>query len=259
MKAVILAGGLGTRMREETEFKPKPMVEIGGRPVLWHIMRMLSDQGIKEFVILGGYRVSVIKDYFANLLPQLYDFTVERGVLTIHSESEPEESSWKVSVVDTGLETQTAGRLLRAREQIGDSPFLLTYGDGLANITLADLLAHHGAHKRPATMTVFQPQNRFGVVQFGADARVEKFKEKPRMSDHINIGFFILEPEVWTHLTADEPFEEGPLRSLSASSSLTAFEHSGFWEPMDTYREYVAMNTLWDQGRAPWATWTSRK
>jgi glucose-1-phosphate cytidylyltransferase len=259
MKAVILAGGLGTRMREETEFKPKPMVEIGGRPVLWHIMRMLSDQGIKEFVILGGYRVSAIKDYFANLLPQLYDFTVEHGALTIHSDSEPEETSWRVSVVDTGLETQTAGRLLRAKEHIGDDPFLLTYGDGLADINFENLLAHHVSHKRPATMTVFQPQNRFGVVQIGADAKVEKFKEKPRMSDYINIGYFILNHDVWSHITADEPFEEGPLKSLSVSGSLTAFEHSGFWEPMDNYREYVAMNTLWDQSRAPWATWMFRK
>ena len=255
MKAVILAGGLGTRMREETEFKPKPMVEIGGRPVLWHLMKIFSDQGIREFVVLGGYKVEVIKEYFLNISAHVSDFTVHRGMVEIHAEGPLEEETWKVTVVDTGPDTLTAGRLTRARNLIGDEPFICTYGDGLADVSVSNLLTTHSQSGAAVTMTVFRPENRFGVVQLDDSSRVVSFKEKPRMSDLINIGFFVCGPEIWNYLKSDEPLEENPLRELSDGGKLGAHIHEGFWMPMDTYREYSVLSDLWKRGKAPWATW----
>ena len=255
MKAVILAGGLGTRLAEETELKPKPMVEIGGKPVLWHIMKVLSHQGITEFVILGGYRVEAIKHYFLNLASNLYDFTVSGSGLEIHGLEKTNEQSWKVTVVDTGPETLTAGRLLAARRYIGDEDFICTYGDGLADIDLSKLILRHKTSGRVATMTVFRPENRFGVVEFDETFKVRAFREKPQMTDWINIGFFILSSGVWSFLTRDEAFEEAPLRELSESGELSANTHEGFWMPMDTFREYSHLNSMWRQGNAPWRIW----
>lgn len=254
MKAVILAGGLGTRMREETEFKPKPMVEIGGRPVLWHLMKIFSSQGIKEFVVLGGYKVEVIKEYFLNISANVSDFTVQNGEVVIHGQGPLEEDSWRVTVVDTGAETLTAGRLLKARHLIGDEPFVCTYGDGLADVEVRALLQKHENSNLGATMTIFQPENRFGVVQV-EEGRVISFKEKPKMTDRINIGFFVFEPVIWDYLRQDEALEDSPLRRLSEDGALGAYEHPGFWMPMDTFREYSALSEMWKLGRAPWATW----
>ena len=255
MKAVILAGGLGTRMREETEFKPKPMVEIGGKPVLWHIMKILSSQGISEFVILGGYRVEYIKQYFLNLTANLYNFTVQGSSIEIHSKTDQAERLWRVTVVDTGLETLTAGRLMAAREFIGEEDFICTYGDGLADINLNQLLSRHRDSGRIATMTVFQPENRFGVVEFSEDFAVNSFKEKPQMTDWINIGYFVFSRGIWDFLLRDEPLEEAPLRALSERKELSANTHDGFWMPMDTFREYSHLNSLWSAGKAPWMVW----
>lgn len=242
-------------MREETEFKPKPMVDIGGKPVLWHIMKILSSQGISEFIILGGYKVEYIKQYFLNLTANLYNFTVHGSSIEIHTKSEQSERSWRVTVVDTGLETLTAGRLIAAREIIGDEDFICTYGDGLADINLGKLLSLHRDSGRIATMTVFQPENRFGVVEFSEDHTVNSFKEKPQMTDWINIGYFVFTPGVWNYLLRNEPLEEAPLRALAERRELSANTHEGFWMPMDTFREYSLLNSLWSAGKAPWMVW----
>jgi glucose-1-phosphate cytidylyltransferase len=255
MKAVILAGGLGTRMREETEFRPKPMVEIGGKPVLWHLMKILSKQGIREFIILAGYRVDYIKNYFLDFSAHLNDFTIENGTVHFHNENTTDEKHWKISVLDTGVETLTSERILKAKSKIGSDAFICTYGDGLANIDITKLLENHRAGGRIASMTVYQPENRFGVVEFDHSNQVNAFKEKPKMTDWINIGFFVFEPGIWNYLKPGVPLEEDPLKNLSDDKQLTANTHEGFWMPMDTYREYVALSDLWTKGQAPWATW----
>jgi glucose-1-phosphate cytidylyltransferase len=254
LKAVILAGGLGTRMKEETEFRPKPMVEIGGRPVIWHIMRGLSQQGVTDFVVLGGYKVDIIKNYFLNLGANTHDFTLEAGNIKLHN-LDASTSNWKVTVVDTGEETLTAGRLKLAREFIGEDPFLCTYGDGLANVPIDKLIWSHEKSGKSATLTVYQPENRFGVLGINEIGEVVSFKEKPKMNDWINIGFFIFEPQIWDYLSHDEPLEESPLKNLVDAQQLNAFMHNGFWLPMDTYREYLLLSRLWKEGSAPWKIW----
>jgi len=255
LKAVIFAGGLGTRMREETDLKPKPMVEIGGMPVLWHLMKIYSHQGIKDFVILSGYKSEVIKSYFANLNLHSRDFTITTGenssieYLSGHSED------WRVTVLDTGMETLTGERLLRAKEVIGNQAFHCTYGDGLAQIDLALLEKAHRDSGKVATMTVTKPSNRYGVVEFDSQGLVLAFREKPKMEDWINMGFFVFEPQVFNHLKRGEMLEDGALHRLAGAGEMKVNPFSGFWEPMDTFREYKMLNGLWDAGEAPWKIW----
>ena len=258
MKVVILAGGLGTRMREETEFRPKPMVDIGGKPVLWHIMKLFAHHGYNEFIILTGYKSEVVKEYFFNYQLRNYDISLTLGnreSVTFHGEQG--ESDWKVSVIYTGLEAPTGERLLRAREHIGDETFLCTYGDSVSDVNVSELVRHHRDWGGVATLTSTRPTGRFGVLDVGDDGLVRDFKEKPELADVISIGYFVFEPEVFRYLEVGVPLEEAPLTDLAQNSELSSFHHSGFWQPMDTYREYKMLNSLWNSGQAPWASWES--
>lgn len=256
MKAVLLAGGLGTRMREETEFRPKPMVEIGGRPVLWHIMKVLSQQGIKDFVICTGYKSEIIKNYFTNYGAVNQDFTVTLGDqagITYHGAHD--EFDWTVTVADTGPNTLTGGRIKQIEKYVKGERFLCTYGDGLADIDLKALTEYHESHGKIATMTSIQPLSRFGVLELDADGAVKQFKEKPQVEGWINIGYFLFEPSVFDYLDDDTMLEDKPLKTLAADGEIAAHPHAGFWQPMDTYRESKMLNDLWDSGDAPWKTW----
>lgn len=256
MKAVLLAGGLGTRMREETEFRPKPMVEVGGRPVLWHIMKILGEQGINDFVICTGYKSEFIKNYFANYGAVNQDFTVKLGdpsSMVVHGSHD--EFDWTVTVAYTGAATMTGGRVKRVQKYLRDEPFLCTYGDGIANIDLNALQAFHAGHGKTATMTTTQPTTRFGVVDVAEDGGVRQFREKPRSDDWINIGFFIFEPGIFDVLEDNSVLEQEPLHELADQGQLAAFKHDGFWQPMDTFRESTMLNELWETGNAPWKSW----
>ena len=253
MKAILLAGGLGTRIREETEFRPKPMVEVGGRPILWHIMKNLAHFGITDFIIAAGYKSHMIKEYFLNYEAWNNDFTVELGrrdSLTFHGAHD--EAHWKVTVAFTGEETMTGGRVHKTSRYLDDEPFLVTYGDGLADVNIDALRAFHDASGCLATVTTVQPHSRFGVMDVDAEGRVSRFREKPTMDGWVNIGFFIMEPGVIDFLEDNSVLEEEPLAQLAAEGQLSAYRHQGFWQPMDTYRELRILNDLWDSGDAPW-------
>jgi glucose-1-phosphate cytidylyltransferase len=256
MKAVLLAGGLGTRMREETEFRPKPMVEVGGRPVLWHIMKILAQQGITEFIICAGYKSEFIKNYFYNYGPANMDFTVtlgDRDGIVFHGSHD--EFNWTVTVADTGAKTMTGGRIKKIQKYVGDEAFFCTYGDGIADVDIKGLLEFHKNHGKTASMTTTQPTSRFGVVDMGHDGVVDKFREKPRVEDWINIGYFVFEPEIFDILGDNSVLEEEPLHDLAKEGQIAAFKHNGFWQPMDTFRESQLLNDLWSTGNAPWKTW----
>lgn len=256
MKAVLLAGGLGTRMREETEFRPKPMVEIGGRPVLWHIMKVLSGQGLGEFVVCTGYKSEVIKNYFLNYAALNQDFTARLGdqsTVTYHGDHA--EADWTVTVADTGATTMTGGRINRVERYVKEERFLCTYGDGIADIDLEALLSFHESHGKIATMTTVQPPSRFGVLDLEEDGTVTKFREKPRVDGWINIGYFVFEPQIFDYLDDDCVLEQEPLNRLAADGQIAAYRHHGFWQPMDTYRESQMLNELWDSHSAPWRSW----
>jgi glucose-1-phosphate cytidylyltransferase len=256
MKAVLLAGGLGTRMREETEFRPKPMVEIGGRPVLWHIMKILASQGISEFIICTGYKSEFIKNYFYNYASSNLDFTVTLGDhSTIQYHGSHDEFNWKVTVVDTGLHTMTGGRIKKIKDFVGDEAFFCTYGDGIANVDIKKLQEFHSSHNRFATMTTTQATSRFGVVDVEKDGEVTAFREKPKLEDWINIGYFIFEPTIFEYLTENSVLEEEPLHQLADEQQIAAFRHQGFWQPMDTQRESQMLNEIWASGNAPWKIW----
>lgn len=258
MKVVLLAGGLGTRMREETELRPKPMVEIGGRPVLWHIMKNFSHYGHKDFVILAGYKAQMIKSYFVNYFSNNLDISLTLGdpdSLRYHGSHD--ESDWKVTVVNTGENTPTGGRIAKAKKYIGDEPFFCTYGDGIANVDLSSLEEAHAKHAGFATLTGTRAAGRFGVLAISSAGLVTDFKEKPELSDLVNIGFFLFEAEVFSHLREDSTLEGEPLRSIASSGNLGFYEHTGFWQPMDTLREYQSLNSMWESGNAPWITWRS--
>jgi glucose-1-phosphate cytidylyltransferase len=257
MKAVLLAGGLGTRMREETEFRPKPMVEVGGRPVLWHIMKMLGQQGLDEFVVATGYKSEIIKNYFSNYGSVNQDFTVKLGDhRSIEYHGDHDEAGWTVTVADTGATTMTGGRIKRVRNYVGEERFLCTYGDGLADIDLKALVAYHEAHGKLATVTAVQPLSRFGVLDLDEDGGVIQFKEKPQVEGWISIGYFIFEPAIFDYLAGDETvLEEEPLHQLALDGQIAAYPHTGFWQPMDTYRETLMLNEMWNTGNAPWRTW----
>jgi glucose-1-phosphate cytidylyltransferase len=256
LPVVLLAGGLGTRMREETEYKPKPMIEVGGQPVLWHIMKNLSVFQLDEFIVCAGYKGEHIKNFFLNYSAMRNDFTLrlaDRSNIELHG-SDPVED-WSVTVADTGPFTMTGGRVNRIRKYIKGRRFLVTYGDGLANVDIDQLLEFHISHGRIATVTTVRPLSRFGVMDIEHDGKVNKFKEKPQVDDWVNIGFFIFEPEIFNYLNDDCILEKSPLEQLAKIGELYAYRHEGFWEPMDTYREYQLLNDLWRCGEAPWKTW----
>jgi glucose-1-phosphate cytidylyltransferase len=256
VKAIILAGGLGTRISEETHLKPKPMVEVGGKPILWHIMKMYSAYGITDFVICCGYKGYVIKEYFANYFLHMSDvtFDMESNEMRVHQRNaEP----WRVTLVDTGDETMTGGRLRRVAEHVRDeSAFCLTYGDGVASIDIGQLTRFHLSHGKHATVTAVQPPGRYGALALEG-AAVRGFIEKPRGDGGwINGGFFVLSPKCLEHVEGDHTvWEDGPLNSLAQAGELMAFEHDGFWQPMDTLRDKVHLEQLWASGKAPWKTW----
>ena len=253
---MILAGGLGTRISEETHLKPKPMVEIGGRPVIWHILKIFSAYGINEFVICCGYKGYVIKEYFANYFLHMSDVTLRMSTNSMevhHKKAEP----WEITLVDTGETTMTGGRLRRVRNFLGDEPFCFTYGDGLADVDVAALVSHHRQHGRLATVTAVQPPGRFGILQFGDSCAVTGFQEKPQGDGGwINGGFFVLDPLVIDRIEGDSTiWEQEPLKGLANDSQLTAYHHSGFWQPMDTLRDRQLLEKLWADACAPWKVW----
>jgi glucose-1-phosphate cytidylyltransferase len=255
MKCIILAGGFGTRISEESHLKPKPMIEIGGRPIIWHIMKIFSTQGITEFVVCLGYKGYIIKEYFANYFLHMSDVTFDmtNNRMIVHQKhAEP----WQVTLVDTGDRTQTGGRLRRVREYVGDETFCFTYGDGLADIPLNNLIEHHRSSGRYATVTAVQPPGRFGALLLDKD-RVSGFQEKP-VGDGgwINGGFFVLEPQVFDYIENDLTiWEQQPMERLSAENQLSAYMHKGFWQAMDTVRDHTYLESLWDSRRAPWHIW----
>jgi glucose-1-phosphate cytidylyltransferase len=256
MKAVLLAGGLGTRMREETEFRPKPMVEVGGRPVLWHIMKILGTQGITDFVICAGYKSEFIKNYFYNYGASNLDFTVKLGdqSSTVFHGSH-DEFEWTVTVADTGENTNTGARIKRVQKYLDGEPFIATYGDGIADIDLGALLSFHATSGKLATMTTTQALSRFGVVDIDESGLVKRFREKPRVNDWINIGYFVFENKVFEYLDDESVLEEEPLRKLAEENQLASYQHQGFWQPMDTQREAWLLNGLWASNSAPWKIW----
>jgi glucose-1-phosphate cytidylyltransferase len=256
MKVLILAGGFGTRLSEETDIRPKPMAEIGGKPVLWHIMKIYSAYGFNEFVVLLGYKGYYIKEYFANYFLHQSDVTIDisNNKMEVHNnQSEP----WKVTLLDTGLHTMTGGRILRARDFVGNQSFMLTYGDGVADINLNQLVDFHKQHGRAITMTSVQPEGRFGGVVADAQDKVTSFMEKPKGDGSwINGGFFVCEPRVFDYLENDTTvFEQKPLEKLSADNELYTYRHQGFWKCMDTLRDKTLLNELWDKQQAKWKIW----
>jgi glucose-1-phosphate cytidylyltransferase len=256
MKVVILAGGLGTRLSEETVIKPKPMVEIGGKPILWHIMKIYSSYGYNDFVICLGYKGYVIKEYFANyfLHQSNVTFDVKNNTMEIHdSQAEP----WKVTLVDTGINTMTGGRIKRIKKYIDNKPFLLTYGDGVGNVNIKQLVDFHQENAKLLTVTAVQPSGRFGALQIESNQQVSSFLEKPQGDGAwINGGFFVCQPEVIDYLENDNTtFEKEPLENLAKDSQMMAFKHQGFWKPMDTLRDKHELESMWESYKAPWKNW----
>lgn len=258
MKVLLLAGGFGTRLSEETDLRPKPMVEIGGKPILWHIMKMYSKYGYNEFVILLGYKGYFIKEYFANYFLHQSDVTIDlaSNSMEIHkNSSEP----WRVTLVDTGLNSMTGGRVLRAKDIVGNEPFLLTYGDGVSDINIEALVSFHKSHPGSITMSSVQPDGRFGALELGNDGlTVTKFLEKPKGDGSwINGGFFVCDPKVFDYITEGDStvFEQQPLQRLAADGELFTYRHEGFWKCMDTLKDRSDLNQMIDDGDAPWITW----
>lgn len=258
MKVVILAGGFGSRISEESHLKPKPMIEIGSRPILWHIMKGYSFHGFHDFVICLGYKGYCIKEYFAHYFLHeadvTFDFTASNQQIIHTHHAEP----WKVTLVDTGLHSMTGGRVKRIRQYVGDEPFMLTYGDGVGDVDLRRLVAFHQAHGKLATITSVQPDGRFGSLQLADGDVVEGFQEKPQGDGGwINGGFFVLQPQVFDYIDGDATvFEREPLENLARDRQLVAHKHYGFWKPMDTLRDKDQLEALWQSGRAPWKKWS---
>jgi glucose-1-phosphate cytidylyltransferase len=257
MKVVMLCGGQGTRLREETEFRPKPLVEVGGRPILWHIMKSYAKAGYREFVLCLGYRGNMIKEYFLNYEAMNNDFTICLGQKeTISYHESHQEQDFRVTLAETGQDTMTGGRLKRIQKYVGNEPFLMTYGDGLADVNLPGLIDFHKSHGRLATVTTVRPISRFGIIELDGKSAVSKFVEKPRLDGWASVGFFVLQPEVFDFLTGDDCiFEQEPLQALAAQGQLMGYQHEGFFFAMDTYREYKYLNEIWSKGEAPWKVW----
>ena len=255
MKVVILAGGVGSRLAEETESRPKPMVEIGGKPILWHIMKHYAHYGFKDFVICLGYKGTVIKKFFSDSLALASDLTIDfsEGVVRPHS---GHDEDWRVTLVNTGERTETGGRLLRVREHLGDEPFMLTYGDGVADVDLAALQDFHAAHGKLVTVTAVHPLARFGHLDIGPDDRVSHFIEKPQMAEGwVNGGFFVVDPRTLDYIHHDVDWAKAPLESVASDGQLMAFRHEGFWQCMDTLRDRIYLENLWSEGDPPWRVW----
>lgn len=256
MKVLILAGGLGSRLSEETSLKPKPMVEIGGKPILWHIMKIYSHYGFNEFIILCGYKGYMIKEYFSNYFSHTSDMTIDLALNTIDyhtSHTEP----WKVTLIDTGLETMTGGRIGKAKPYVGNEPFFLTYGDGVSNINILQLLEFHRKHGKSVTMTTVQPEGRYGSLVLEGE-KVLAFQEKPKGDGAwINAGFFVCEPNAFDFIPNGDHviFEKEPLEGLAQAGELMVYKHSGFWKPMDMLREKNDLEKMWVSGNAPWKLW----
>lgn len=257
MKAVILAGGYGTRISEESQYKPKPMVEIGGMPILWHIMKCYSAFGINDFVICAGYKQYMIKEWFNNYFlytsDVTFDFTDNNKLILHEKHSEP----WKVTVVDTGMGTMTGGRIRRVRKYVGNETFCMTYGDGVCDVDIAKVIAFHQQHGRIATLTAVKQDQSKGVLNIGGDNAVQSFREKAKEdSASINAGYMVLEPQIFDYLTGDDCiFEHSPLRKLAEQGQLMSYQHHGFWQCMDTMREKKQLEKLWKIGKAPWKLW----
>jgi glucose-1-phosphate cytidylyltransferase len=256
VKAVILAGGLGTRISEETHLRPKPMIEVGGKPLLWHIMKLYSAHGVHDFVVCCGYKGYVVKEYFANYFLHTSDvtFDLKNNRVEVHQNSaEP----WRVTLVDTGEQTMTGGRLRRVRDHVEDERFFFTYGDAVSDVDLHELLRFHEARRATVTLTAIQPSGRFGAVELDADGAVTTFQEKPQGDGGwVNGGFFVVEPAAIDHVAGDDTiWEREPLEGLTAEGRVAAYRHQGFWHPMDTLRDKNRLEELWADGRAPWRTW----
>jgi glucose-1-phosphate cytidylyltransferase len=256
MKVVILAGGFGTRLSEETHLRPKPMVDIGDKPILWHIMKIYSSYGYNDFIICLGYKGYMIKEYFANYFMHQSDITIDlnsNSIETHHSQAEP----WKVTLVDTGKESMTGGRIKRIQKYVGNEPFLLTYGDGVGNVDIAELVKCHNESKKLVTVTAVQPSGRFGALNLNEFNQVNSFMEKPKGDGSwINGGFFVCEPEVFNYLHSDtEIWEREPMEQIAKEGQLQAYKHVGFWKPMDTLRDKQELEQAWESGNAPWKTW----
>jgi glucose-1-phosphate cytidylyltransferase len=255
-QVVLLAGGLGTRIREETSNRPKPMIEIGGHPILWHLMKNFSSFGIRRFVICAGYRSDVIVDYFTNFLVRSHDFTLDlRDEKNFKLHLQDERESWEITVVHTGgSEIGTGGRLNRAQKYIDNYPFICTYGDGLSDVNVEELISIHKESQTIGTITVTNPTNRFGVVELEAN-KIRTFREKPKVDGWINSGYFVFNEGIWDYLDDSGMLEDSPLQELAVSRQLSAFKHNGFWQAMDTYRELQLLENLWSEGHAPWKNW----
>jgi len=257
MKVLLLAGGYGTRLSEETDTRPKPMVEIGGKPILWHIMKTYSSYGFNEFVVLLGYKGYYIKEYFANYFLHQSDVTLEiaTGKMEIlNNSSEP----WKITLLDTGVDCMTGGRVKKAQDFVGNERFMLTYGDGVSDINISDLVAFHKSHGKAMTMTSAQPDARFGALNIEGNNQVTSFQEKPKgEGGWINAGFFVCEPKVFDYIMEGDTtvFEQLPLQNLAKDKEIFTFKHSGFWKPMDTLRDKHELQKLWDSKKAPWKVW----
>lgn len=257
MKVVILAGGFGTRISEESHLKPKPMVEIGGRPILWHIMKIYSHYGFNDFIVCLGYKAYCIKEYFAHYFLHeadvTFDFSVSNQQIVHNHHAEP----WRVTLVNTGVNTMTGGRVKRVQQYVGQEPFMLTYGDGVSNINIANLVDYHKSHGKLATVTSVQPSGRFGALDLSDGNMVQGFQEKPQGDGGwINGGFFVLQPEVFDYIEGDNTiFERTPIEKLASGNQLVAYKHDGFWQPMDTMRDKEHLEELWQKKKAPWKLW----
>ena len=257
MKALLLAGGLGTRLSEETTLKPKPMVEIGGKPILWHIMKIYSTYGINDFVILLGYKGYYIKEYFANYFLYQSDITIDlkkNSMEILNNSSEP----WRVTLIDTGLHAMTGARIKKAQKIVGNESFLLTYGDGVGDVNIDELLKFHKSHGKLLTMTSAQPDGRFGALDIDSNSQVLEFKEKPKGDGSwINAGYFVCEPKVFDYIADGDNtvFEQEPLKNLAEDREIFTYKHDGFWMPMDTLRDKTKLNEMWESGEAKWKVW----
>lgn len=256
MKVLILAGGYGTRISEESDSKPKPMIDIGGKPIIWHIMKHYSSFGYNEFVLLLGYKSYVVKEYFANYYLHNSDVTIDTAKKSIEVHNNYSEN-WKITLLETGLDTMTGGRVKRAKDYIDNEPFLLTYGDGVSDVNIKELVSFHKKHGKKITMTSIQPEGRFGALKIESDNKISSFLEKPKGDGAwINGGFFVCEPSVIDTIENDQTiFERDPLETLAKNGELYSFKHDGFWKCMDTLRDKNQLNEMWDSGKAKWKTW----
>lgn len=258
MKVVILAGGFGTRISEESQFKPKPMVELGGMPIIWHIMKLYSSYGFNEFIICAGYKQHVIKEYFADYFLHTsditFDFTSGKNEMIVHRNS---SEHWKVTVVDTGLNTMTGGRVKRIKKYVGNEPFMLTYGDGVSDVNIAELVEFHKSHGKLVTMSAYNPGQRFGVLDIDESGRINEFREKTSGDgSFINIGYMVCQPEFIDYIDGDETvLEKKPLETVAKLGELMAYKHTGFWQCMDTVREKEQLEKMWNNNNAPWKIW----